>query len=140
MWEKYCEWRETPKAQESLHTGLIGSPATIRAKLREYEATGVDQVILLNQAGKARHEHIVEGLELFAREVMPEFHAREPEHQAWKTKVLSGELELEELDTTPFTKYLIQPDEHLAASKAASEIKKLLEAREAAQQGDGRAN
>lgn len=39
---------------------------------------------------------------LFATEVMPEFHAREPEHQAWNEAVLSGELELEVLDTEPY--------------------------------------
>ena len=33
---------------------------------------------------------------------MPEFHEREPEHQAWKAAVLAGDLELEELDTEPF--------------------------------------
>jgi alkanesulfonate monooxygenase SsuD/methylene tetrahydromethanopterin reductase-like flavin-dependent oxidoreductase (luciferase family) len=131
MWEKYSEWRETPKAQEALHTGLIGSPATIRERLRAYESTGVDQVILLNQAGRARHCDIVESLELFAREVMPEFQAREPKHRQWKADVLAGRIELEDLDTAPFTKYLGQPDEHLAASRGAAEIKQILAARDA---------
>jgi len=56
----------------------------------------------LNQAGKNTHEHICESLELFAREVMPEFHAHEPKHQAWKAKVLSREIELEEIGTASF--------------------------------------
>ena len=51
---------------------------------------------------KNTHEDICSSLELFAREVMPEFHDREPEHQAWKQKVLSGEIQLEEIDTSPF--------------------------------------
>ena len=68
-----------------------------------FEESNIDQVILLNQAGANTHEHICESLELFAREVMPEFHAREPEHQAWKRAVLAGEIELEEIDTTPHT-------------------------------------
>lgn len=135
MWEKYCEWRETPKAQEALRTGLIGSPATIRERLRAYESTGVDQVILLNQAGRTSHDDIVESLALFGKEVMPEFQTREAEHQKWKADVLSGRIELEELDTTPFDKYLGQPDEHLAASRGATEIKKMLEAREAESPG-----
>ena len=59
-------------------------------------------MILLNQAGKNAHEHICESLELFANEVMPEFHAKEPEHQDWKRKVLAREIELEEIDTQPF--------------------------------------
>jgi hypothetical protein len=33
---------------------------------------------------------------------MPEFHEREPEHQEWKRKVLSGQIELEEMDTATF--------------------------------------
>ena len=40
-------------------------------------------------------------LELFAREVMPEFHARDGEHRKWKDAVLSGEIQLEEIDTSP---------------------------------------
>jgi len=46
-------------------------------------------------------------LELFAREVMPEFQAREPEHQAWKREVLDARLELAEIDTTPYQKRAI---------------------------------
>jgi len=34
---------------------------------------------------------------------MPEFHAREPEHQEWKRSVLSGKIELPEVDTAPFS-------------------------------------
>src|SRR5207244_7328652 len=55
MWEAYQEWRTTPKAQETLTSGLIGSPETIRRRLREFEAAGVDQVILLNQARSEEH-------------------------------------------------------------------------------------
>ncbi len=33
---------------------------------------------------------------------MPEFHDREPEHQEWKRGVLAVEIELEEIDTTPY--------------------------------------
>ena len=28
---------------------------------------------------------------------------REPEHQAWKQQVLAGDIELEEIDTTPYS-------------------------------------
>ena len=59
-------------------------------------------MILLNQAGRNTHGHICESLELFAKEVMPEFHAAEPEHQEWKRQVLAREIELEEIDTQPF--------------------------------------
>ena len=33
---------------------------------------------------------------------MPEFHAKEPEHQRWKQQVLNREIDLAEIDTTPF--------------------------------------
>ena len=104
MWEEYLKWKKAnPEAQErALRGGLIGSPETIRNKLKKFETSKVDSIILLNQAGKNKHEHICESLELFAKEVMPEFHAKEPEHQAWKQKVLRREIELEEIDTTPY--------------------------------------
>ena len=34
---------------------------------------------------------------------MPEFHANIPAHEAWKARVLSGELPLEEIDTHAYT-------------------------------------
>src|SRR6266481_3018603 len=86
----------------ALAGGLIGSPETLRRKLRRFETSHIDQVILLNQAGKNTHAHICESLDLFAREVMPEFHARIPEQDAWKRQVLAREIELEEIDTVPF--------------------------------------
>ena len=103
MWDEYNKWkRENPEAAaRAISGGLIGSPETLRRKLRRFETSNIDQVILLNQAGKNSHAHICESLELFAREVMPEFHANEPAHQEWKRKVLAREIELEEIDTTP---------------------------------------
>ena len=102
LWDEYQTWKAGPAGQKAQHGGLIGSPATIREKLHRFAASNVDQVILLNQAGRNRHEHICAALELFAAEVMPEFHALEPEHDEWKRRVLSGELELEEIDTEPY--------------------------------------
>src|SRR4029079_13702729 len=58
--------------------GAVGSPDQIREYLRRYEEAGVDQIIFVSQAGKNRHEHIMESLELFGREVLPEFKEREP--------------------------------------------------------------
>ncbi len=104
LWDEYLNWKqENPElAEKALTGGLIGSPETIRRKLRRFEASHVDQIILLNQAGKNTHEHICESLELFASQVMPEFTGREAEHQDWKSKVLSREIELEDIDTTPY--------------------------------------
>jgi len=57
--------------------GAIGTPDQVRELLRSYEEVGVDQVILVSQAGRNRHEDICESLELFAREVLPEFVERD---------------------------------------------------------------
>src|SRR3954453_10919590 len=102
LWDEYQEWKKTPKGEAASLGGLIGSPDPIRGRLKKFEDSNVDQVILLNQAGKNTHEDICASLELFAREVMPEFHQRETEHQEWKQAVLAGELELDEIDTQPY--------------------------------------
>jgi alkanesulfonate monooxygenase SsuD/methylene tetrahydromethanopterin reductase-like flavin-dependent oxidoreductase (luciferase family) len=53
--------------------GAVGTPAQIADLILRYERAGVDAVIFISQAGHNRHEHISEGIELFAREVMPQF-------------------------------------------------------------------
>jgi alkanesulfonate monooxygenase SsuD/methylene tetrahydromethanopterin reductase-like flavin-dependent oxidoreductase (luciferase family) len=102
FWDRYQEWKQTPAGQKRSGSELIGSPDTIRKRLKELEDANVDQVILLNQAGKNTHQDICESLELFAREVMPEFKSREGQHQEWKQAVLAGEEVLEDIDTEPF--------------------------------------
>ena len=113
MWELYLDWKEERRREGKPPTpGLIGSPETIRSMLQGYADAGVDQVILLNQAGNNRHEDICASLELFADAVMPEFHAQEPQHQAWKAGVLAGSVALEDLDTGGVNAYLVQsPDQ-----------------------------
>ena len=104
MWDEYNKWkRANPEAHASaLRGGLIGSPETIRRKLKKFQTSNIDQVVLLNQAGRNTHEHICESLELFAQEVMPEFQAAHPELLQWKERVLNREIELEEIDTSAF--------------------------------------
>jgi alkanesulfonate monooxygenase SsuD/methylene tetrahydromethanopterin reductase-like flavin-dependent oxidoreductase (luciferase family) len=106
LWDEYQQWRATGEGKQR-GTSLIGSPATLRARLREFEDCHIDQVILLNQAGRTSHQAICQSLELFAREVMPEFQQRDGAQQAWKQAVLRGEVLLDEIDTTPFQKRAI---------------------------------
>jgi alkanesulfonate monooxygenase SsuD/methylene tetrahydromethanopterin reductase-like flavin-dependent oxidoreductase (luciferase family) len=68
--------------------GAIGTPDQLREYLRRYEEYGVDQVIFVSQAGKNRHEHIMESLELFGRDVLPEFAERDGAAQRAKAKRL----------------------------------------------------
>ena len=111
LWAEYQEWRKTEKAQQALRNGLIGSPDTIRRRLRMLQDANVDQVILLNQAGRTSHRDICDSLALFAEEVMPEFHAREQEHAAWKADVLAGRRVLDDLATGGYDLYAHQNED-----------------------------
>ena len=71
----------------------IGTPQDIREHIQGFEASGVDQVIFLQQAGRNQHQHIVESLELFAAEVMPAFKAEAAEREAKKAAELAPYLE-----------------------------------------------
>jgi alkanesulfonate monooxygenase SsuD/methylene tetrahydromethanopterin reductase-like flavin-dependent oxidoreductase (luciferase family) len=73
--------------------GAIGTPDQVREYLRRYEECGVDQVIFTSQAGKNRHEHIMESLELFGREVLPEFKERDERLQRDKAQRLAPVIE-----------------------------------------------
>ena len=55
----------------------IGTPEQLRAHLKSFEDSGVDQAAFIQQGGKNRHDHICQSLELFAREVLPEFDVHE---------------------------------------------------------------
>ena len=87
LWDEYLAFRKTP-AGEKAHrvSGLIGSPDTIRKRLRKFQESHVDQVILLNQAGKTTHDDIMASLELFAEEV----HARVPRGRGGPKRVEAG--------------------------------------------------
>jgi len=71
----------------------IGTPEDMRDHLKAFQDAGVDQVIFLQQAGRNRHEHICESLELFAAEVMPEFKAEVAAREARKASELAPYIE-----------------------------------------------
>ena len=102
LWEEFQDWQHSEKAQDAFKGALIGSPETIRKKLHQYQESHVDQVILLNQAGKTSHKDICDSLTMFAKEVMPEFHAMESDHAVWKDNVLSGRVVLDDLETQAY--------------------------------------
>jgi alkanesulfonate monooxygenase SsuD/methylene tetrahydromethanopterin reductase-like flavin-dependent oxidoreductase (luciferase family) len=68
--------------------GAVGTPQQIREYLGRYEECGVD-LIFCFQAGNNRHEHIMEALELFGREVLPEFAERDEKLQRDKAQRLA---------------------------------------------------
>ena len=79
--------------EEDVLESAIGSPEGIREHLRGFEDAGVDQVIFVQQGGNNEHEHICHSLELFAEEVMPEFHDRDAEHRRQKRTELEPYVE-----------------------------------------------
>lgn len=83
LWKEFQDLRGNRTEQmvkqslnPAVQAGGIGTPDDMRAHLAEYEAAGVDQIIFMQQAGRNRHEHICESLELFAAEVMAPFAAQ----------------------------------------------------------------
>jgi len=75
------------------YSSAIGNPDDARRHIKEIAATGVDQLIFIQQAGRNKHEHICESLELFAAEVMGEFQAGEAERVAAKEAELAPYIE-----------------------------------------------
>ena len=73
--------------------GCIGTPKQARDYLQRYEEAGVDQVVFVLQAGRNRHEDIMESLELFGREVLPEFADRDVAATAAKERRLAPIIE-----------------------------------------------
>ena len=96
LWADYIHQRgnrtqeiiEATRGVETYSSG-IGTPEDMRKHLKSFRASGVDQVIFLQQAGRNRHDHICEALELFAGEVMPAFKAEAAVREARKAEELA---------------------------------------------------
>jgi hypothetical protein len=67
----------------------IGNPAHLIENFKALEDAGVDQLILLHQCGNYRHEDICASLELFAKEVQPQFKEREEMRMRKKQEALA---------------------------------------------------
>lgn len=91
-WQEFLAVRERMPHMADSPTGAIGTPDQIRAHLRALQQAGVDQVLLLHQGGRLDHDANCRSLELFAREVMPEFVEREAEREAAKAERLAPAL------------------------------------------------
>ena len=73
--------------------GGIGTPDEQREHLRKFQEAGVDQTVFIQQAGNNQHDHIMEALELFAGDVMPEFKENEAERVSQKEEELAPFIE-----------------------------------------------
>ena len=90
IWQKYQAARGMMPTSQARG---IGAPDEVRNHLRGFAEAGVDQVCFVQQGGNNRHDHICESLELFGREIMPEFKAQAAEREASKLEALAPYLE-----------------------------------------------
>ncbi len=100
LWESFQKMRGNRTAELIARAGDdgyrgagIGTPDDMRRHLRDFQAAGVDQVIFLQQAGHNRHQDILAALELFARDVAPEFRTEAPAREARKQATLAPYVE-----------------------------------------------
>ncbi len=81
IWKQYVAVKEALGVDEmdifGGGTDGIGTPDQLRAHLRRFADSGVDQTVFIQQGGKNKHEDICDSLNLFADKVMPEFKAEE---------------------------------------------------------------
>ncbi|MGH7935232.1 MAG: LLM class flavin-dependent oxidoreductase [Candidatus Binataceae bacterium] len=105
LWENYKTKPHDFKLPEGRTQDCIGKPDYIRARLREFEEAGVDQVIFLSQAGRIPHEMLCSSIELFANEVMPEFKDRQEqrarEKAAWCERIVEKAMKRKRKPTIP---------------------------------------
>ena len=68
--------------------GCIGTPDFVRETLRKYEDAHLDTMIFVAQSGARKHEDVMDSLQRFGTEVLPEFKERHKEHQKWRAEQL----------------------------------------------------
>jgi hypothetical protein len=100
VWELYQEAvKEDPTLAYGPGRGAIGSPDTVRQFLRDYEASGVDEIILL--LNPRSHEGTMESIEIMGSEILPEFIERDEKAVAAKAKRLEPVIEKVEARRRP---------------------------------------
>ncbi len=77
IWNEYKTNPHDFAPPEGRIQDCVGTPEMLRKTLRDFEAAGIDQVVCISQAGKIPHELLCSSIDLFSREVLPEFKERE---------------------------------------------------------------
>lgn len=77
IWNEYKTNPHEFALPEGRTQDCVGAPETLRKTLRDFENVGIDQVVCISQAGNIPHELLCSSIELFSREVLPEFKERE---------------------------------------------------------------
>jgi alkanesulfonate monooxygenase SsuD/methylene tetrahydromethanopterin reductase-like flavin-dependent oxidoreductase (luciferase family) len=86
-------WERFQKARAALpdvaRGNGIGTPAQLIERMGQYQDAGMDQVIFIQQAGRNKHEHIIDSLKLFSEKVMPQLKQDQAARDARKTAELA---------------------------------------------------
>ena len=77
IWDEYKTNPHEFAPPEGRTQDCVGTPAQLRQRLRDFEQAGIDQVLCISQAGKVPHDLLCSSIELFSREVLPEFKERD---------------------------------------------------------------
>jgi alkanesulfonate monooxygenase SsuD/methylene tetrahydromethanopterin reductase-like flavin-dependent oxidoreductase (luciferase family) len=100
LWNEFQEQRAEKAAEVDDGVALgdsaapgIGTPAEFLEHAKSFQEAGVDQIILLQQAGRNTHAQICESLELFAAEVQPAFKATVAKREQDKAEELAPYIE-----------------------------------------------
>jgi alkanesulfonate monooxygenase SsuD/methylene tetrahydromethanopterin reductase-like flavin-dependent oxidoreductase (luciferase family) len=89
IWDEYKNHPHEFSMPEGRIQDCVGTPEILRRRLREFEEVGIDQVICISQAGKIPHDLLCSSIELFSREVLPEFKDREQSGERRKAQTRS---------------------------------------------------
>jgi alkanesulfonate monooxygenase SsuD/methylene tetrahydromethanopterin reductase-like flavin-dependent oxidoreductase (luciferase family) len=82
IWDEFHNNPKSFAPPEGRTQDCVGTPTRLRHQLREFENVGIDQVIALSQAGAIPHDQLCSSIELFSKEVLPEFKDREQKSQS----------------------------------------------------------
>jgi alkanesulfonate monooxygenase SsuD/methylene tetrahydromethanopterin reductase-like flavin-dependent oxidoreductase (luciferase family) len=77
LWDEYKNHPKQFAPPEGRIQDCVGTPDMLRERLRDFEQAGIDQVLCISQAGKIPHDLLCSSIELFSKEVLPEFKDRD---------------------------------------------------------------
>jgi len=77
IWDEYKNHPQEFAPPEGRIQDCVGTPAMLRERLRDFEQAGIDQVLCISQAGKIPHDLLCSSIQLFSKEVLPEFKERD---------------------------------------------------------------
>ncbi|HEV8411981.1 MAG TPA: LLM class flavin-dependent oxidoreductase [Bryobacteraceae bacterium] len=77
IWDEFKNHPKEFTPPDGRTQDCVGTPEQLRTRLREFEEAGIDQVLCLSQAGNVSHDMLSSSIELFSKEVLPEFKDRD---------------------------------------------------------------